>query len=110
MKDYSEYRLLDEAELYPYMVEMGQKEYRTYFNNLYKKVMSLKPGQSFNVDDLVVEKNRIMFIKMLCLIIQLLPAGRYLFNETFTVFSHRPNVELPDNTTTRERRQGNVRR
>lgn len=93
-RDYSSSKLIDESQLYPYLVEMGQKEYRAYMLRVFKRMQDMKPGDSFDVDVRVSEENRDMFIKMLCLFIWIWPtSGEYLFNETFTVFSRRKKFE-----------------
>lgn len=89
-KDYRHHRLGDPNELYPYLVEMGQKAYHDYFDRVYNKVQGMLPGHSFLIDNMVVETNRDVFIKMLCLIIQLDERiGEFYFNESFTVFYRR---------------------
>lgn len=89
--DYSNLQLTDESELYPFMVKMGQKEYRSYMERLFKKVDAMNKGDYFMVDNLVSDENREMFIKMLCLFIWMNP-GKYSFNLTFTMFTKRSPV------------------
>ena len=51
------------------------------------------PGESYDVDDLVAEDNRDMFIKLLCAFIMSGTAQGYYFNETFTKF-HRATAPI----------------
>lgn len=93
-RDYSSSKLIDESQLYPYLVKMGQKEYRAYMLRVFKRMQDMKPGESFDIDNRVSEDNRDMFIKMLCLFIWMWPtSGEYLFNENFTVFSRRQQFQ-----------------
>lgn len=111
MIDYSEHRLRDESELYPFMVKLGQKKYLEYFERVYNKVLALKPGDEIIIDNIVIEENRIMFVKILCLIIQILPTAGYIFNEKFTVFKRCSSSEISDNRSEAQKwRATNVRK
>lgn len=91
--NYSNHRLSDESDLYPYLAKMGYKEYMSYAQRLYDKITAMAPGSRLRVDSTVKAENRDMFIKMLCLFAKILPKGHYYFNETFTVFHRGHTVE-----------------
>lgn len=58
----------------------------------------MKPGESFDVDDVVIEENRDLFIKILCFFIMDYPS-RYLFNNTYTTFYRlKPTEKFPAET------------
>ncbi len=84
-KDYTHHRLTNDNEVLAYRTTMGVPEFWDYFDRLHTKVHSMNPGQSFHIDDVVVEENRDLFIKLLCNFINECP-GLYLFNNTYTTF------------------------
>ena len=50
------------------------------------KIESMKPGDRFRIDDLVVEENRDLFIKLLCLFVIMHGTATYYFSNEYTWF------------------------
>lgn len=84
--NYSHLRLNHESELYPFLQKMGEKEYKKYLERVYNKIIRMKPGERFRVDDLVVEENRELFIKLLCLFIRMHGTKTFIFSNDYQYF------------------------
>ncbi len=91
--NYSSHRLNDESELRPYIKKMGWPNFKTYMERLYNKIIDMKPGDKFRIDDLVVEKNRDLFIKLLCLFTVMHGTAVFYFNNEFTLFYRNDEKE-----------------
>lgn len=87
--DFSLHRLNNEADLLSYRSQMGASKFWAYGNKLFNMIILIKPGESIRVNDLVIEKNRDLFIKFLCWFIQSGAVDDFFFNDTFTVFSRQ---------------------
>ena len=90
--DFSEHRLNNEADLISYHSQMGATKFWGFGNKLFSMVILMKPGESFKVNDLVIEKNRDLFIKFLCWFIQSGAVDDFIFNDSFTVFSRQKQI------------------
>lgn len=84
--DYSHLRLNNESELKPFLVEMGKKEFDKYLERVYGKIMRMKSGERFRIDDLVIEENRELFIKLLCLFIWMHGTETFIFSNDYQYF------------------------
>lgn len=93
--DFSKHRLIDESQLYPYFAKMGLTEYDAYIKRINRKILSMEPGTKLRIDPLVEEENRDLFIKMICLLINIHrnEGIDFHFNSTYTVLHRRNNIE-----------------
>lgn len=90
--DFSLHRLKNEDELLSYHSQIGASNFWAFGNKLFRMVVMMKPGESFRVNDLVVDKNRDLFIKFLCWFIQAGYTPDFIFNDSFTVFSRQKEI------------------
>lgn len=84
--NYSHHRLNSDSQLIPYLSKMGEKSFWSYAERLYRKITMMHPGESFVIDDIVIEENRDLLIKLLCSFMNGGVAQGYYFNATFTEF------------------------
>ena len=90
--DFSEHRLNNEADLISYHSQIGATKFWDFGNKLFSMVILMKPGESFKINDMVIEKNRDLFIKFLCWFIQSGAVDDFIFNDSFTVFSRQKEI------------------
>ncbi|HAR39583.1 MAG: hypothetical protein A2W86_11700 [Bacteroidetes bacterium GWD2_45_23] len=90
--DFSVHRLTNEADLLSYHAQMGSAQFWTFGNKLFSMVLLMKPGETFRVNNLVKDKNRDLFIKLLCWFIQSGATPDFIFNDSFTVFGRQKEV------------------
>lgn len=84
--NYFNLRLNSESQLNPYIQKMGWPQFKAYMERVYNKIESMKPGDRFRIDDLVVEENRDLFIKLLCLFVIMHGTATYYFSNEYTWF------------------------
>lgn len=87
--DYSAHKLTDESQLKTYYqnileTKSGKISFWQYAENLYRKIAMMVPGETIKVDDLVDEKNRDLFIKLICGFMISGVAQGFYFNKTYT--------------------------
>ena len=68
-----------------YRDKMGEQEYHRYVDRLYRKITLMHSGESFVIDDLVVEANKPLFMQLLRCFILMHP-GEYLFSDDYKKF------------------------
>ena len=68
-----------------YHAKMGKQEYQRYVGRLYRKVLLMHSGESFVIDDLVLEENKPLFMELLTCFIKMHP-GEYLFSNDYKKF------------------------
>lgn len=82
MDSYAIYRLEDWSWVEFYQQRMGEEAFREYRDSVYRKLLSLQPGNLFNIEEKVKVENRDLFIKICCAFIQ---EGHpeYVFSEDY---------------------------
>lgn len=83
---YSHLRLNNESELNPFIQRLGKKEFKKYLERVYSKIIRMKSGERFRIDDLVIEENRELFIKLLCLFIWMHGTNTFIFSNDYQYF------------------------
>lgn len=84
MKNLSQYRLTDLSELQPFKEKMGEREFYKLAFAIYKRLFTMRPGESYNILKKVVPENQEVFIKIACCYI-IDHQTPHQFNETFTI-------------------------
>lgn len=87
--NYSLHRLNKEEDLKPYYTQTfatktGAITFWQYAERLYNKITMMVPGETYEVDDLVTEDNRDVFIKLICSYMMSGIAQGFWFNTTYT--------------------------
>lgn len=104
--NYFNLRLNSEAQLNPYIKKMGWQNFKDYMERLYNKIDAMRPGDKFRIDDLVVEENRDLFIKLLCLFAEMHGTATYYFNNEYTWFYRNDKKEKLKLEKARKLREG----
>ena len=91
--NYSSLRLTHDSQLIAYRDKMSWPTFKAYVERLYNKVIDMKPGDRFRIDDLVAEENRDLFIKLLCLFAIMHGTATFYFNNEYTWFYRNDKKE-----------------
>lgn len=84
MDSYAMYRLEDWSWVEVYLRRMGDEPFREYRDNVYKKLQSLSPGSSYNIEDHVKKDNIEVFVKICCAFI-LEGHSNYSFSDDYKI-------------------------
>ncbi len=76
---------------------MGEDKLYKYKNQVYKKLLSLKVGQSISILEWVKPENYDLFIKIACCFI-LETKGCYYFYKNYTIIKHTFDAEQMEKT------------
>lgn len=77
--------IMETSILDQYHAKMGKQEYQRYVGRLYRKVLLMHSGESFVIDDLVMEETKPLFMELLTCFIKMHP-GEYLFSNDYKKF------------------------
>lgn len=93
MDSYAIYRLENWAWVEDYQRRMGEREFREYRDNVYKKLLEMKVNTSFNIEEKVREENRELFVKLCCSFIQEGHPG-YSFSDNYKIIKCHEKTAL----------------